>query len=144
MLPAGEWYDFWSGDRLVGPGQVQMDAPLERIPLLARAGSALPTEEFGRLVLHLFAGTGEELLYSDAGDGYGPHRVDRFRLEETGGGLELTWDWEGEYPFPYPQIEIRLHGLRRERAWLDGQLASWEASLLADAPFKRLRIEGRR
>jgi alpha-glucosidase len=143
-LPDGEWYDFWTGDRLVGPGQVQMDAPLERIPLLVRAGSALPTEELGRLVLHLFAGSGEGLLYSDAGDGYGPHRVDRFRLEGSEHSLELAWDWEGEYPFPYPRIEIRLHGLRPERAWLDGQPAVFEAGLLTAAPFKRLRIEGRR
>src|SRR5439155_1184664 len=48
-LPAGGWYDFWSGTRHEGPGGVTLEAPLERLPLLVRAGSILP---LGPVVQH--------------------------------------------------------------------------------------------
>ncbi len=38
-LPAGGWYDFWSGAQYEGPGGVTLDAPLDRLPLLVRAGA---------------------------------------------------------------------------------------------------------
>jgi alpha-glucosidase (family GH31 glycosyl hydrolase) len=40
--PAGEWVDYWTGDRYTGGREVTVPAPVERIPLLARAGSLLP------------------------------------------------------------------------------------------------------
>jgi alpha-glucosidase (family GH31 glycosyl hydrolase) len=44
-LPAGEWVDAWSGDRLSGPAVVERDAPLDRIPVFivaTRAGELAP------------------------------------------------------------------------------------------------------
>ena len=41
-LPAGGWYDFWTGTRYEGPGGVTLDAPLDRLPLLVRAGAIVP------------------------------------------------------------------------------------------------------
>jgi alpha-glucosidase len=41
-LPAGGWYDFWTGARHEGPGGVTLEAPLERLPLLVRAGAIVP------------------------------------------------------------------------------------------------------
>jgi alpha-glucosidase (family GH31 glycosyl hydrolase) len=54
-LPAGTWYDFWTGARHEGPGGVTVEAPLPRLPLLARAGAIVPT---GPVVQH----TGERPL----------------------------------------------------------------------------------
>src|ERR1700752_3963213 len=54
-LPAGAWYDFWSGARHEGPGGVTVEAPLERLPLLVRAGAIIP---MGPLMQH----TGERPL----------------------------------------------------------------------------------
>ncbi len=48
-LPAGVWYDFWTGARHQGPGGITVQAPLERVPLLARAGSVIP---MGPVVQH--------------------------------------------------------------------------------------------
>ena len=39
-LPGGPWYDFWTGEQ--PSGEVEADAPLERMPLYVRAGSVLP------------------------------------------------------------------------------------------------------
>jgi alpha-glucosidase len=41
-LPEGSWYDFWTQTRYDGPGGVSVDAPLDRLPLLVRAGAILP------------------------------------------------------------------------------------------------------
>ena len=54
-LPAGGWYDFWSGTRHEGPGGVTLEAPLDRLPLLVRAGAIVP---LGPVVQH----TGERPL----------------------------------------------------------------------------------
>lgn len=42
-LPAGtDWYDYANGTRYTGGQTVTLDAPLDRIPLLARAGALIP------------------------------------------------------------------------------------------------------
>lgn len=41
-LPAGGWYDLWTGARHDGPGGVTLEAPLDRLPLLVRAGAIVP------------------------------------------------------------------------------------------------------
>jgi hypothetical protein len=50
-------------------------------------------------------------LYSDAGDGYGPHRVDNFKLEEAGvAGYSLVWTSEGDFKWPYSETKVHTHG----------------------------------
>ncbi|XQE83781.1 hypothetical protein ACN24L_06770 [Streptomyces microflavus] len=41
-LPRGRWYDTVTGRAYEGPGPVVVDAPLSRIPVLARAGRSFP------------------------------------------------------------------------------------------------------
>jgi alpha-glucosidase (family GH31 glycosyl hydrolase) len=41
-LPRGEWLDYWTGQAYTGGGYLTLPAPVERIPLLIRAGSLLP------------------------------------------------------------------------------------------------------
>jgi hypothetical protein len=49
-LPEGEWFDFWTDERLHGPGVVTVDAPLETLPLLVPRGAVLP---MGPELLHV-------------------------------------------------------------------------------------------
>jgi alpha-glucosidase (family GH31 glycosyl hydrolase) len=49
----GNWYNFWDNQLIPGPGQIPLEASLEQIPLLVKAGSILPMEEEGHLTLHL-------------------------------------------------------------------------------------------
>ncbi len=42
-LPAGPWYDVWRDQLLWGPARVDVDTPLECIPVFARAGAVIPT-----------------------------------------------------------------------------------------------------
>ncbi|MFJ3924500.1 glycoside hydrolase family 31 protein [Streptomyces sp. NPDC090022] len=46
-LPRGRWYDTATEAAYEGPGQVLLDAPAGRIPVLARAGSVLPVRAPG-------------------------------------------------------------------------------------------------
>jgi hypothetical protein len=55
-LPRGEWLDWWTGEREEGGRWIDVDAPLDRIPIWARNGSLVvtyPGEEVTR-------GLGEE------------------------------------------------------------------------------------
>jgi alpha-glucosidase (family GH31 glycosyl hydrolase) len=41
-LPAGTWYDFWTGERHEGGQSVSVETPLQTVPLFARGGSIIP------------------------------------------------------------------------------------------------------
>jgi alpha-D-xyloside xylohydrolase len=79
-LPAGnDWIDFWTGKRVGGGQTITVEAPLDRIPMYAKAGSILP---FGPpaesavakpdpIDLRIYAGAdGDFTLYEDEGDNY--------------------------------------------------------------------------
>ncbi len=115
ILPAGEWYDYWSDKVFEGGTVIEIEAPLEHLPLLVRAGSIVPAVESGVLTLHVFhpgkSGSCSGVLYSDAGDGYGPYRVDNFKLEEAGvSGYSLVWTSEGDFKWPYSETKVHTHG----------------------------------
>jgi alpha-glucosidase (family GH31 glycosyl hydrolase) len=83
-LPAGAWYDFWTGARHEGPGGITVDAPLDRLPLFVRAGAIVP---MGPVVQH----SGERplddvtLLIYPGDAGRGPGAVSRLELYEDDG-----------------------------------------------------------
>ena len=79
-LPAGSnWVDFWTGKNVSGGQTITAEAPLERIPIYAKAGSVIP---FGPAVesasakadpidLRIYPGPdGDFNLYEDEGDNY--------------------------------------------------------------------------
>ena len=123
-LPSGTWFDYWTDEILVGPGTLQRPVSLEYIPLLVRDMTMLPTVEEDRLTLHCYLDQLNALhtprlvgqLYSDAGDGYGSSRLDRFLLAPHDRGLALTWEAQGEYPFPYSSYKLVFHG-KQPAAW---------------------------
>jgi len=41
-LPAGDWIDYWTGRHIAGKQTIDVDAPLDRIPLFVRQGAILP------------------------------------------------------------------------------------------------------
>ncbi|MDP9383432.1 MAG: glycoside hydrolase family 31 protein [Chloroflexota bacterium] len=41
-LPAGRWYDFWTGKAIEGPTPFTAHAPMDRIPVFIRGGAVLP------------------------------------------------------------------------------------------------------
>ena len=79
-LPANtEWYDFWTGKRFDGGQTTDVAAPLDRIPLMVKAGSIIPmgpfiqysTEKSDPIEARIYLGANAEFtLYEDENDGY--------------------------------------------------------------------------
>lgn len=144
QLPRGGWYSLSNDAYFDGSRQVNLDAPLEHIPVLVRAGAVLPMEEGERLELHVYrppdgeAGGGQ--LYNDAGDGDGPWRLDRFRLTHIEGGFELTKTSEGAFPGRYGRIEVHLHGFSATRVVVDGRETEHENGCARVGEFTTVRF----
>ncbi|MBD2202053.1 glycoside hydrolase family 31 protein [Calothrix sp. FACHB-1219] len=43
-LPAGTWYDWWTGEQYTGPTHILSHAPLEKMPLYVRGGAIIPMQ----------------------------------------------------------------------------------------------------
>jgi len=75
-LPKGVWYDYYTCERYTGGKYFLADAPLDRMPLFARAGAIIPvsvgnpqsTEELDAVMLEVFAGKGSFVHYTDDGE----------------------------------------------------------------------------
>jgi len=141
-VPAGRWYSLADDRVFDGPGEVRIDAPPERIPVLVRAGTVLPTDEDGHLALHVYAATGDGggRLYSDAGDGYGESRVDTFRFVRQEESLVLERSHEGKFPFPFGRVSIALHGTTGDRVQVDGRVVPVIDGRAETGVFERIVI----
>ncbi|MGD8848829.1 MAG: glycoside hydrolase family 31 protein [Anaerolineales bacterium] len=143
LIPGGTWYSFWDDSVIEGPAWFSAEVSLETIPVFVRAGSVLPLEG-DNLELHIYPGISlsrEQELYSDSGEGYGPHRVDTFQLTALENAVEISWRQQGDYPFPYPQTEIHLHGPEARAIVIDGSDHTADTALRLAKPFQQIRFE---
>jgi alpha-glucosidase len=78
-LPAGNWYDWWTGECYPGSTYILADAPLEKMPMYIRAGSIIPLapvmqyvdeSPINELRLRVTPGAGEWTLYEDDGHSF--------------------------------------------------------------------------
>jgi alpha-glucosidase len=111
-LPRGRWYDTATGVAHAGRGTVELAAPLDRIPVLARAGAVLPVAgPDGSVALEVWAPRegrtgGGELAVGDA-EGWGPVRRERFVSRWEDGRVAVARE-DGSPP-GHP---VRVRGLR--------------------------------
>jgi alpha-glucosidase len=160
-LPEGDWYDFHTNERYQGGTLINVEAPLEKLPLFVRSGTVLPMwpvmqyqdeTNLHTLSLRIYTDSGETLLYEDAGEGLdyrnGNFRWTRFRAEESTNSLSLERHTEGRFVPSYPQIELQLVGAHQSISAIevDGkQITEWAAqgdmmAALVDANFKTVII----
>ena len=94
-LPAGcDWYNYWTNQRLHGGQTIDVDAPIDTLPLFVRAGSIVPlgseiesaTEPQTIATVRVYPGADASFtLFQDDGTTYG--------YEKGAGSLtKLTWD----------------------------------------------------
>jgi alpha-D-xyloside xylohydrolase len=101
-LPAGTWYDFWTGETKEGGAKSTMPAPLDSIPILVKAGSIVPmgpmiqyaTESIDPIEVRIYKGqNGSFTLYEDENDNYnyetGKHSEIRFTWDDAAGQLTI-------------------------------------------------------
>ncbi|MGA2770278.1 MAG: glycoside hydrolase family 31 protein [Bryobacteraceae bacterium] len=92
-LPAGDWFDFWSGKRYSGKQSIQVNPPLEQIPVFVKAGTILPLAE---PTLH----TDDPASWRLTVQVYGDHPTPATLYEDDGGWnpalteVALVWDSE--------------------------------------------------
>jgi alpha-glucosidase len=114
QLPRGRWYDTVTEEAYEGPGQVYVNAPLSRIPVLARAGAVIPVRGAdGEVELEVWAPargrTGGGLVVPDAGDGGNEPEAERYVARRQGRSVVVTREREdGSAQPPYP---VRVRGL---------------------------------
>ncbi|MFF3248559.1 glycoside hydrolase family 31 protein [Streptomyces sp. NPDC002870] len=113
-LPRGRWYDTATGRAYDGPGQVLVDAPLSRIPVLARGGAVIPVRGAdGGIELEVWAPAegrgGGGLVVPDPGGGWEQAEVERYttRLVE---GQVVVKQIKGNRSGP-PKWRVRVRGL---------------------------------
>ncbi|MCX5148935.1 MULTISPECIES: glycoside hydrolase family 31 protein [unclassified Streptomyces] len=113
-LPRGRWYDTATGAAYEGPGQILLDAPPGRIPVLARAGAVLPVRRAGEggVALEAWAPArgrmGGGVVIRDPGPGFEPGEVERYTVRWVGDAVVV----ENEAGEPVEGVEVR--GLDRE------------------------------
>ncbi|MFD5231810.1 glycoside hydrolase family 31 protein [Streptomyces qaidamensis] len=113
QLPRGRWYDTATGQAYEGPGKVLVDAPLARIPVLARAGAVLPVRgEDGGLELEVWAPArgraGGGLVVPDGGDGWDEPEIERYTARWR--GSRVVVEREGEDGGGVPPYPVRVRG----------------------------------
>jgi alpha-glucosidase len=110
-LPRGRWYDTATGAAYRGRGQVLLDAPLSRIPVLAKAGAILPVAGAeGGLELEAWAPrqghTGNGVVFTGDPEGWGAPRMERFVSRWVDGAVVVERDGGGE-----PDYRVRVRGV---------------------------------
>lgn len=95
-LPEGQWYDYWTREKITGPIWFIREAPLDVCPIYIRAGSVIPMmeeqsyvgEKTGMLLLDVYPGEGSWDHYYDNGEDFayreGAYHQYRFTVDETG------------------------------------------------------------
>lgn len=94
-LPAGDWYDWWTGERVTGGRTVTREVNLSIMPIYARAGAIIPFDPVrqymdekvdGPPTIKVFRGAdGEFTLYEDDG-------ISLDYLQGRGTWTRMTWD----------------------------------------------------
>ncbi|TPQ23335.1 glycoside hydrolase family 31 protein [Streptomyces sporangiiformans] len=116
QLPRGRWYDTVTEQAYDGPAQVLLDAPLSRIPVLARAGAVIPVRgDDGGLELEVWAPArgraGGGLVVPDSADGWDEPEIERYvtRWKKKRVVVEL----DGRDGLSEPSRPVRVRGLGR-------------------------------
>jgi alpha-glucosidase len=143
-LPPGRWYDFWTDTLTAGPQIKRLEAPLDRLPLLVRAGSVVPAwpamqhtgeRTIDTLTLHLYPGTGQSHLYEDDGQTWafqeGDYALTCFQMHtewatdsSRPAQIRLERTHEGRFVPEYTRMRVVLHGLKAapQQVSIDGQV----------------------
>ena len=129
-IPEGNWFHYWTGERIDGPAHILAHAPLGQPAIYVRANTALPLwpsmnyvgqERADPLTLLIYphAGTGKTTLYEDEGDGYAHLNGVYARREITCAGeshmIRVTLsERTGTFIPPRKRIQFELHEIAAE------------------------------
>lgn len=168
-LPPGTWYNYWTGERLQGGTRVEVEAPIDHIPMFARAGAVIPTRQVVQyteqapvdpLTLTVFlAESGRSSTYEDDGISFdyqnGGYALRTIDVQMNGGQARVTiGKVEGTYRFKDRGLVVRLVGLEKapgavevsgtslpavEGSGFEGSLRGWKVDKNTGTVWIKLR-----
>ncbi len=127
-LPPGVWFNFWTGEKLTGPREIDVEAPLDVIPLFARGGAIIPMQQVVQyvdeapidpLIINIFpSGDSTAALYEDDGLSYqyqdGTYARTRFRCHQAPDRITFHISPpEGSYRPAERSVLLRFNGIDR-------------------------------
>lgn len=93
-LPEGDWFNYWTNERIAGAKMIETKADLETLPLFVRGGSIIPVgpdvqhvDEQPNATIRIKVYPGKDAiftLYEDEGDGYN-YELGHYSM------IELNW-----------------------------------------------------
>ena len=117
-LPEGDWYDYWTKEKVEGGRFIIREAGLDVCPIYVKAGSIIPKyparlsvseAKDETLILECYGTEAEYEHYQDNGEDFkyrdGEYNVYRFLLDETGVSTEIIHQG---YEKNYGHIEVRI------------------------------------
>jgi alpha-glucosidase len=131
------WYDYYTGQWYSGGQCIVMDAPLEHLPLLVRAGAALPhsarithvdagADNIRELKIYPLkgCGTSQGSLFEDDGESWGYKEGNALWLDwEIRCGVEeihVTFNRKGDYLPAWKQLKLTLPSGETRRLVVEG------------------------
>ena len=143
-LPQGDWYDYWTGAKLGGSQKIEVDPPLDTLPVYTRAGAIIPQQPVvqyvgesweGPLELRVYAGPdcrGD--LYMDDGNTVEYQHGAFSRIHFT---CQAAWDHfeinmsppQGAYKPWFKDVQVVIYGAGRnvKQVSMDGRpISKWK------------------
>jgi alpha-glucosidase len=134
-LPAGTWYDWWSGERYQGPIHILAHAPLEKMPLYVRGGAIVPMQPvmqyvdespLDQLRLRVWCGNNKYQFFED--DGHSTKYLEQLysltNISVSTGQNQTVVEIaprEGKWTPPLREVIVELVGVREQRFQDDGK-----------------------
>ena len=143
ILPKGDWFNYWTGEKIAGGRTIQVEPPLDTLPVYVRAGTILPQQPVvqnvdesptGGLELRVYPGPdcrGD--LYTDEGNTLAYQKGEFLRVHFT---CEAAPDHvsvhissaEGPYRPWFKDVQLTIYGAGKVRdISVDGKSAkNWK------------------
>jgi alpha-glucosidase len=122
-IPKGEWYDYWTGEKVEGGQYIIKEAPIDLLPIYIKAGTILPKDEVVEFVgqeekplhIHCYAGNnGEYNLYLDDGITFdyekGVYSEIKFTMEDDGEKIVIKSKVDKD-EYSIPSLILHVHGV---------------------------------
>jgi alpha-glucosidase (family GH31 glycosyl hydrolase) len=94
LLPSGTWYDFWTGLSYSGAVSISVPSPIDRAPLMVRAGSIIPMTKFKKFTHDKPDDTLEIRIYKGANGSFTLYEDDDSSYAyEKGASSAIKFDW---------------------------------------------------
>jgi len=138
-LPRGNWYNFWTNEKMKGGKELWTDAGIDTMPIFIKEGAIIPKypvqqyvgeKKIEEITLDVYYKEGKEdsQLFEDLQDGYGyvtgDYRLRTFKLIGRKNQLIIQQHIEGNFKGDTKKFKLRIHGLpfQVDTVQLDNQI----------------------